>query len=82
MMRPNWSATTLPQWNPCSKRVEPGNGMKRLIKIFWHRLSRPSNAAAGILLGFGFVGGILFWGAFNTGMELVKSERSISWTSV
>jgi len=52
--------------------------MKQLVKIFWRRLSRPSGAAAGILLGFGFVGGILFWGAFNTGMEVTNSEAFCS----
>ena len=52
--------------------------MKQLIKIFWRRLSRPSRAAAGVLLGFGFVGGILFWGAFNTGMEVTNSEAFCS----
>lgn len=52
--------------------------MKRLVKIFWRRLSRPSKAAAGVLLGFGFVGGILFWGAFNTGMEATNTEAFCS----
>jgi cytochrome c-type protein NapC len=52
--------------------------MKRLAKIFWHRLSKPSNAAAGILLGMGFVGGIFFWGAFNTGMEATNTEAFCS----
>jgi cytochrome c-type protein NapC len=52
--------------------------MKQLVKIFWRRLSRPSRAAAGVLLGFGFVGGILFWGAFNTGMEATNTEAFCS----
>lgn len=52
--------------------------MKRLVKTFWRRLSRPSKAAAGVLLGFGFVGGILFWGAFNTGMEATNTEAFCS----
>ncbi|MCP4767685.1 MAG: cytochrome C [Gammaproteobacteria bacterium] len=52
--------------------------MKQLVKIFWRRLSRPSRAAAGVLLGFGFAGGILFWGAFNTGMEATNSEAFCS----
>jgi len=52
--------------------------MKQLVKVFWRRLSRPSRAAAGVLLGFGFVGGILFWGAFNTGMEVTNSEAFCS----
>ena len=52
--------------------------MKQLVKIFWRRLSRPSRAAAGVLLGFGFAGGILFWGAFNTGMEATNTEAFCS----
>jgi len=52
--------------------------MKQLLMTFWRRLSRPSNAAAGVLLGLGFVGGILFWGAFNTGMEATNSEAFCS----
>lgn len=48
--------------------------MIKLVKTFWHRLSKPSKAASGVLLGFGFVGGILFWGAFNTGMEATNTE--------
>ncbi len=52
--------------------------MKRLLGAFWRRLSKPSNAAAGVLLGMGFVGGILFWGAFNTGMEATNTEAFCS----
>ena len=50
----------------------------KLIRIFWRRLSTPSKAAAGALLGMGFVGGILFWGAFNTGMEVTNTEAFCS----
>ncbi len=52
--------------------------MKKLVKIFWRRLSQPSRAAAGVLLALGFVGGILFWGAFNTGMEATNTEAFCS----
>jgi cytochrome c-type protein NapC len=52
--------------------------MKQLLKTFWRRFSRPSKAAAGVLLGLGFVGGILFWGAFNTGMEATNTEAFCS----
>ena len=45
-----------------------------LLKAFWTRLKRPSNAAAGSVLFLGFIGGLLFWGAFNTGMEATNSE--------
>jgi cytochrome c-type protein NapC len=50
----------------------------KLLRIFWRRLSTPSKAAAGALLAMGFVGGILFWGAFNTGMEATNSEAFCS----
>jgi len=52
--------------------------MKQLLLNFWKRLSSPSKAAAGVLLGLGFVGGILFWGAFNTGMEATNTEAFCS----
>ena len=50
----------------------------KLIREFWRRLSTPSKAAAGVLLGLGFVGGIFFWGAFNTGMEATNTEAFCS----
>ena len=50
----------------------------KLIREFWRRLSTPSKAATGVLLGMGFVGGILFWGAFNTGMEATNTEAFCS----
>ena len=50
----------------------------KLIREFWRRLSTPSKAATGVLLGLGFVGGILFWGAFNTGMEATNTEAFCS----
>ena len=50
----------------------------KLVKTFWRRLSTPSKAGSGVLLGLGFVGGILFWGAFNTGMEATNSEAFCS----
>lgn len=52
--------------------------MKRLAKTFWRRFRQPSNAAVGLVLAMGFVGGILFWGAFNTGMEATNTEEFCS----
>jgi len=52
--------------------------MKQLITTFWKRLASPSKAATGVLLAMGFVGGILFWGAFNTGMEATNTEAFCS----
>jgi len=50
----------------------------KLVKTFWRRLTKPSKAGSGVLLGLGFVGGILFWGAFNTGMDATNSEAFCS----
>ncbi|GAA4897863.1 cytochrome c-type protein NapC [Ferrimonas pelagia] len=51
--------------------------MKRLnwITKLWQWLRPPSGMALGGLLGIGFIGGILFWGAFNTGMEMTNREE-------
>ena len=37
----------------------------KLILNFWRRLMRPSKAAVGTVLAMGFIGGIIFWGAFE-----------------
>ncbi|ART81578.1 cytochrome C [Oceanisphaera profunda] len=50
----------------------------KLLKRFWRRLSTPSKAAAGVILLMGFIGGLLFWGAFNTGMEATNTEQFCS----
>lgn len=52
--------------------------MKQLIVTFWKKLASPSKAAAGVVLGLGFAGGIFFWGAFNTGMEATNTEAFCS----
>ncbi|GLS83276.1 NapC/NirT family cytochrome c [Paraferrimonas haliotis] len=46
----------------------------KFIKDFWQRLKTPSKVAVGAVLGMGFAGGIMFWGAFNTVMEATNSE--------
>ncbi|UJF17186.1 NapC/NirT family cytochrome c [Vibrio sp. SS-MA-C1-2] len=50
----------------------------KLLKNLWKRASTPSKAAAGIVLFMGFMGGLLFWGAFNTGMEATNTEEFCS----
>ncbi|ANO34423.1 cytochrome C [Vibrio breoganii] len=47
----------------------------KFLLAFWKRLKTPSKAAAGIVLFMGFAGGLLFWGAFNTGMEYTNTEE-------
>ncbi len=50
----------------------------KLLKAFWSKLTRPSKAATGVVLFLGFSGGLLFWGAFNTGMEITNTEEFCS----
>lgn len=50
--------------------------LKNLPRAFWRRASRPS---AYLSLGFltvgGFVMGVLFWGGFNTALEITNTEE-------
>ncbi|MCL4136020.1 UNVERIFIED_CONTAM: hypothetical protein GTU68_002579 [Idotea baltica] len=46
----------------------------KLLKAFWLRFTKPSKIAVGLVLFIGFIGGLLFWGAFNTGMEATNQE--------
>jgi cytochrome c-type protein NapC len=49
--------------------------MIRLLKRYWLVLRRPSaHYSLGFLTIGGFVGGVLFWGAFNTALELTNTE--------
>ncbi|MDX0676094.1 cytochrome C [Sinorhizobium medicae] len=51
-------------------------GIKRLLLWVWKVLATP---AATLSLAFltlgGFVGGVIFWGAFNTALELTNTEE-------
>ena len=49
--------------------MENSNRKPGWIKRVWQWWRRPSRLALGTLLLIGFVGGIIFWGGFNTGME-------------
>ena len=47
----------------------------RLLLRYWTVLRRPSvHFSLGFLTLGGFIGGIVFWGAFNTAMELTNTE--------
>lgn len=50
--------------------------LKNVIRRFWAIISRP---AVSLSLGFltlgGFVGGVMFWGAFNTALDLTNTEQ-------
>jgi cytochrome c-type protein NapC len=50
--------------------------MIKLAKRYWQVLRRPStHYSLGFLTIGGFIGGVLFWGGFNTAMELTNTER-------
>jgi cytochrome c-type protein NapC len=50
--------------------------MLRLLKRYWLVLRRPSTYySLGFLTLGGFVGGVLFWGAFNTALEATNTEQ-------
>ena len=50
--------------------------MKDLFRRYWRTLTRPSQFySLGFLTIGGFVGGVLFWGGFNTAMEMTNTEQ-------
>ncbi len=49
--------------------------MIKLLKRLWVIMKSPSSAAMGFILLIGFLGGVIFWGGFNTGMEATNSEE-------
>jgi cytochrome c-type protein NapC len=50
--------------------------MMRLARRYWTVLRRPSRYfSLGFLTIAGFIAGLLFWGGFNTAMELTNTER-------
>ncbi|PCH96685.1 MAG: cytochrome C [Gammaproteobacteria bacterium] len=49
--------------------------MKNLLKIGWQTLSKPSRYySLGALVIGGFIAGIIFWGGFNTALEITNTE--------
>ncbi len=50
--------------------------MKKLLKVGWDTLSSPSGYySLGFLVLGGFVAGIIFWGGFNTALEVTNTEE-------
>ena len=50
--------------------------MRDLLRRYWRTLTRPSvHYSLGFLTIGGFIGGILFWGGFNTAMEFTNTEQ-------
>ncbi|HEX2830516.1 MAG TPA: cytochrome c3 family protein [Burkholderiales bacterium] len=49
--------------------------MRDLLKRYWRTLTRPSAYySLGFLTIGGFIGGVIFWGGFNTAMEATNTE--------
>ncbi|KQR74641.1 cytochrome C [Burkholderia sp. Leaf177] len=49
--------------------------MFRLIKRYWQTINRPSTYySLGFLTLGGFIAGVVFWGAFNTALEMTSTE--------
>jgi cytochrome c-type protein NapC len=49
--------------------------MRDFIRRYWRTLTRPSAYySLGFLTIGGFIGGVLFWGAFNTALEATNTE--------
>ena len=50
--------------------------MNDLLRRYWRTLTRPSiHYSLGFLTIGGFIGGVLFWGGFNTALEITNTER-------
>ncbi|UXI02318.1 pentaheme c-type cytochrome TorC [Photobacterium sp. TY1-4] len=50
--------------------------MKRVLKAVWRTLWRPAmHISLGVLSLGGFIAGIIFWGGFNTTLELTNTEK-------
>ncbi|MCJ8320689.1 MAG: cytochrome c3 family protein [Colwellia sp.] len=50
--------------------------MKRLLILTWQTLTKPSGYySLGFLVMGGFIAGIIFWGGFNTALEVTNTEE-------
>ena len=41
---------------------------------YWRLLTKPAKVAVWVVLALGFLGGVIFWGGFNTAMEASNTE--------
>ncbi len=49
--------------------------MFKRIKLYWQTMTKPSRFfSLGTLVITGFIGGVLFWGGFNTALEKTNTE--------
>ncbi|TQV85955.1 cytochrome c3 family protein [Aliikangiella coralliicola] len=50
--------------------------MKKIIRLGWQTLRKPSaHFSLGFLVVGGFISGVIFWGGFNTALELTNTEE-------
>lgn len=50
--------------------------MKKLISTIWQTIRKPSiHFSLGFLVVGGFIAGIIFWGGFNTALEITNTEE-------
>ncbi|MCW8883846.1 MAG: cytochrome c3 family protein [Motiliproteus sp.] len=52
-----------------------GQESKGLFARYWGMLTTPAKAAMGSILVGGFIAGVLFWGGFNTALEVTNTEE-------
>jgi len=55
---------------------KPRRGVAGFVRDLWNVLRRPSSVISfGALVLGGFAAGVMFWGAFNTALELTNTEK-------
>ena len=60
-----------------------GTSMLQLLKRYWAVIRRPSvHFSLGFLTIGGFIAGILFWGAFNTAMEVTNTIKAAATSAI
>jgi cytochrome c-type protein NapC len=61
----------------CRDKIDKGHGMTAkpgIAKRYWAMLRSPGTVAMGLVLTFGFFGGLVFWGGFNTTLDATNTE--------
>ncbi|RRJ83866.1 cytochrome c3 family protein [Aestuariirhabdus litorea] len=48
---------------------------QNILVRYWRILTTPAKVAMGTILAIGFFAGIIFWGGFNTGLEITNTEQ-------
>ena len=62
--------------DPATPRKSWLSRIRAFVVELWEVLIRPSSVfGLGVLVMAGFVAGIIFWGGFNTALELTNTEK-------